>query len=1032
MNAKKMATTIVVAMMALAMITVAITAQICQNPSCEKDCGTKVEQCDTETVFQLTPVAPGTAVGFYDIDNDGVFDANEGAVIDMDPTSLTGAGIISDGDVRISDCIVCGNVPANTLVDSCDGDAGQVITPFPAAADGNGPFRFADMIANGQMDMAEGIYLDADGSRDVSPNDIRLTKSPVLQIGTVAPGTYGAKWSRVQFGNGDVGANLIAVPAYLGSAWFNGPPGFAQGVLAFVDSDCSAGIWSRGDKLYLQQPHGDWFTATGWQYDIMVTFGDVRLYIPANDPCVPECGTKVSQCTKDAVYAVTRSNDANGGALWQWGFFGDAVYMDMNGDGVVTIDDVRLSVSDFCEETYQPNTLVEANDCDLGTVLTIGNQRALRYTDLNGNGGYDTEDPLYLDVDSTGGLNGQVSIDDIRLTDAPVCDGDTSFGALGSQKLAWSRVKSGDPELVGGVNLWFLTNVPRIPTVPGDSGTPRNALGYVDVDCSLDWSSGDILYVQQAHGQSTANPSEQHDAYVTIGDSRLYVPLNDPCILKCGTKVIQCDEDMTYALEDTGMNIINWGYIDGNNVNVFDGDDSGYIDMDSNGIVTEGDVRVSKGCDEPNTMVMNGDCDINLNLHIPVDQVVLTYWDINQNDIFDMADPIYIDADSDGDVSLWDIRVTMSPPYDVAGWTAGQCGANWTKVQGPDLDMNMPLTRINTGIPAIELRYVDSECSVSWSLPDKLYLQQIHQLWNLGFETGTLDGWFTLGAVEAVQASNFAPNMIAPPEGDFYALLSTGGVGPLGPSGVFDMDGALGTENDVAIMIRSFVVTAPTEVSFDLAFLTGEADQPAAFDDIFTVIVSQWGPFIGPNVLTGSVPQTAPGPGTSPFPDYGPLNGINYGFTSAALPPVPNPCDGSIFDDGVTPFQSYNYQITNPGLYWITFYVGDHGNRNYDSGLLIDDVSLGEGAEFVTIGDTRFYMPVNDSGPQTTPTICEYYDDPANGGDGDHAIDKAELVQAILDYMPPQIPPFGAGGLFAKSDLVTMLLAYLPPGSGWC
>jgi hypothetical protein len=56
-----------------------------------------------------------------------------------------------------------------------------------------------------------------------------------------------------------------------------------------------------------------------------------------------------------------------------------------------------------------------------------------------------------------------------------------------------------------------------------------------------------------------------------------------------------------------------------------------------------------------------------------------------------------------------------------------------------------------------------------------------------------------------------------------------------------------------------------------------------------------------------------------------------------------------------------------------------------------------------------------------------------NGGDGDTCIDKSEVVSAILDYLPPQVYPFGAGGEYEKSDLVNMIVAYLSgAGCGWC
>jgi len=979
MNIKQKILSIIAVMVVISMITVTM-GQVCIVNVCEDDCGTKVEQCDIETVNELIPVRPGTTVGFYDKDNDGIFDTNEGAVIDMDPNSLIGAGIISDGDVRVSACLLAGK-NANTLVSSGDADAGQIITLFPPnTIDFLGPFRYADFDGDGQMDMEEGIYIDTDGDGIISTDDLRITQSPVLPIGIVAAGDFGSKWSRVMFGEGDnTGViPLVAVPRYQGSSGFV-PAGFATSVLAFVDSDCSAGEWSSGNKLYLQQPHGHAIgDVTGWQHDSMVTFGDTRVFIPPNDPCGLTCGEKVMEGATDAVYALTRSNDAFGGVIWVWSNNGNAVYMDMDASGDVTLNDVRLSVCIFDGNTYQPNTLVEAGHSDLGIPLPLVNQRALRWADNNGNGIFDLSDPLYLDIDNAGGFTGAVSPGDIRLTDAPVCDDDTSFDPIGGQKKAWSVVQAGDPEIIGGANLWFLRNLPLITPKPPAvtlgilSGTPRNLVAYVDVDCSLDWSAGDILYVQRAHNL------EQHDAFVTIGDSRLYVEPDNSYIPDCGTKVSQCDTDMTYSLEITGMNNFNWGYRDGNVANVFDQTDAGYIDMDGSNSITEGDIRVSTGSGfEPNTIVIEGDGDINDPLLIPANQLVLTYWDINQNNMYDISDPIYIDTNSDGVVSIWDIRITMSPPYGIAGYTPGELGDKWTKVLGPDGDRTEPLTPISSGIPSFELRYIDSDSSLAWTIADKLYLQQIHEnrRFNLGFEAGGFiwPWWLVLGNAQVVQANDFFP-AIQPSEGNRCLLLTNGPGDILQVEPFMDWDGALGGEMDKAILTRPFFVSTSTTVSFDLALLTDEANV-GNDDDIFYVAAGP-GLFTAPGPESWSVP-VAVGAGWNDYPE--PLDNINHQVVGIG------PCNGMNFDDGVSPFQTYNIQVNTPGINWITFYVADQNNALGDTGLLIDNVNLGRGAEFVTIGDARLYIPPSEDGRK-------------GDFDGDGDVDFDDFVEFAAAY----------------------------------
>ena len=668
---------------------------------CEKPCGTKVEQCDVETVYRLTSLPSTVLVGYHDTDGNGRYNDDEGAYIDMDAN-----GIVSEGDIRLS--WVCGTFPPNSKVGPHDGDRSLTLMPFPGSPV---VFMYIDLNGDGMMQMEEPIYLDTTNPGVVSVNDIRLTDSPAYDCYGVARGEWGHKWTRVKMSDGDWKLPLRPVPDTI-------PPGPAAGtpwgVLGYVDADGS-GSWSCPDKLYMKQAHGD------PQHDDFVTIGDLRLYIPPGDECVPECGEKVEECSEDAVYALVRSNDVGGG-LWQWGFYdvnfngvfdtNETAYIDMDANGVVSAGDVRLS--GYCT-TYGPNTKVKPHDVDLDKPLTIPAQAgAFAYTDLNQNGVFDLYDPVYLDTDG----NGMVSIGDIRITDAPPFDVQgLKKGEFGP---AWSVVKAGDKEVMGGVQIWLLFPLPPVVGVPGPAGSPRNVLGYIDADCSLSWTCPDKLYIQQAH--RSQGGTGIHDAFVTIGDIRLYVPPEDRCWEPCGTKVVQCDIDATYCLEQ--ISTVQWAYHDTGSKGVFDSEDGGYLDMDGSGTVTAGDIRLTWVCGKypPNTKVGIHDDDLNEPLVVPSAQAVFCYWDINQNGVFDLQDPVYVDTDTNGIVSKDDIRITASPPYDVQNIPAGFYGANWTLVRVGDGDMKEPLTLIRTGVPANELRYVDADCSISWTCPDKLYL----------------------------------------------------------------------------------------------------------------------------------------------------------------------------------------------------------------------------------------------------------------------------------------------------------------------
>jgi coenzyme F420-reducing hydrogenase delta subunit len=77
----------------------------------------------------------------------------------------------------------------------------------------------------------------------------------------------------------------------------------------------------------------------------------------------------------------------------------------------------------------------------------------------------------------------------------------------------YTVVKAGDYDLIGDKDL-------RDPVAPYGYGlvTPIwELLGYIDSDCSGDWTCPDKLYLQQITGTIA-------DDVVTIGDLRLYIP----------------------------------------------------------------------------------------------------------------------------------------------------------------------------------------------------------------------------------------------------------------------------------------------------------------------------------------------------------------------------------------------------------------------------------------------------------------------------------------------------------------------------
>ena len=202
---------------------------------------------------------------------------------------------------------------------------------------------------------------------------------------------------------------------------------------------------------------------------------------------------------------------------------------------------------------------------------------------------------------------------------------------------------------------------------------------------------------------------------------------------------------------------------------------------------------------------------------------------------------------------------------------------------------------------------------------------------NPDFETQDLTGWTTGGTaqVEALRNTHFLPQ-IQPPEGDVFALLSTGPGDQFATNGDVDSNGS--ADYDGASLSTSFTVTAdqvPLNLNFQWAFLSSEVPPPiaAGSDDFFMVQLN------GQIILDGSV-NGAPRIPLSPYPDTEALNGTPYQVQNAGA------TNGSYFDDGRTAFQGFSKTITEPGNYTLRFWVFDQADTIRDSGLLIDNLTI--------------------------------------------------------------------------------------------
>ena len=768
MNTKKTAITIVAAMMAIAMITVAMAA-ICDEP-----CGTKVTQCTDgaptkDAVYALvipgvTQGVPAMAIGFVD-DGDGVFEEGECLYIDTNagiPT-IAGPNQVEQGDIRLNGSCGCG---PNTPALACDLDIGNQLTYLAGGtAAGQRLAGYVDADLSGYYDITDPLYLDMDLSSTVTPNDLRLTgfmgEDPYT---VVVPGDP----------DHDIGSpiplnDLVTQAAPVATA--------INDLLGFVDTSCD-NMWDNRntmpalatgeDKLYLQQP-----VLTGAMaavpnrlnvldpFEDFVTIGDFRIYMPVDEPCWPDCGTKVMQCDGDATYpilipGVDSTNaqgavpamtidwvDVNGDGVFTGGT--DHVYINVDGAGIDTVSagDVRLTEACGCEPNTVVGTCMSCPDafCDFGDAYEPRMAQAVAgYVDVGVRDGvYDLADPLYLDISAINGIGtNAVSANDIRLTERTV--GGVTYPA-------WSMVKSGDQDtFVPPVGLDDLIAQGGVVAIV----TPINTLlGFVDSNCDGEWATDgtDKLYLQQivyplAAGNADVN---QFDRFSTIGDFRLYMPIDEDCWPDCGTKVTECDIDETGALLRTAIGApapIN-GVPASMRVII---SSSGCVYLDTNSGILEvevGDVRLTECCDiDPNTVVK--DCDDDWSVPaappVPAADTLLGYVDVNGNDIYDIEDALYLDlnqagAASDGRVSPGDLRLTGRTdagmdfdPYTIVMSGHADATTSANEMRAPKDNFVMlggasPTQDINN-----YLAFRDSNCTQEWDSIDggyELYLQQM-------------------------------------------------------------------------------------------------------------------------------------------------------------------------------------------------------------------------------------------------------------------------------------------------------------------
>ena len=209
---------------------------------------------------------------------------------------------------------------------------------------------------------------------------------------------------------------------------------------------------------------------------------------------------------------------------------------------------------------------------------------------------------------------------------------------------------------------------------------------------------------------------------------------------------------------------------------------------------------------------------------------------------------------------------------------------------------------------------------------------------NGGFETGALTPWTrgTQNQAAVVQSSNFSPGPVAAPGGTRFVALSNGP--GQRSSTARNIDGNGTTDYDLTTLQQTFTFTAavsPARLVFAWNFPTSEQDQPGQFDDVFDVLTTING--VTSRVFSGSSCKND-GSSFSPFPNV-PCFGssvLNWSIINAS------PITSTSLRYGVGQWQNACVEIpgTVIGSNTITvqFRIGDQGDGEYDSALLLDDI----------------------------------------------------------------------------------------------
>lgn len=204
------------------------------------------------------------------------------------------------------------------------------------------------------------------------------------------------------------------------------------------------------------------------------------------------------------------------------------------------------------------------------------------------------------------------------------------------------------------------------------------------------------------------------------------------------------------------------------------------------------------------------------------------------------------------------------------------------------------------------------------------------QVNNGSFENG-LNGWARGGTnrSESLTAANL-DNQITPSDGSRVAFLSTG-PGNLNQNSGRNRDNSAGNELDVSTLSTTVNFNFfPAVVKYQWSFPSSEQNEDPPFDDLFQVSID------GVSIHTGSANKGFEG--NSTFPNAPLSEGRRFAVSGGGS------TVGTDLQNGISEFNDFCAAIPNaqPGenQMRLEFAVGDQGDGQFDSGLVIDNVEI--------------------------------------------------------------------------------------------